>query len=267
MCSVWLISGFNLGRLQITQDPVNDVILPPWAKTPEEFIQRHREALVSLVWSCLVLLCLVLSFSVLTCVVLSCLCFCLSLSVLFCRVLFCLSLSCFVLPCLSCLVLSFLVCLVLSCFVFPCPVVSCFVFPCPVMSCFVFPCLPCLVLSFFVCLVLFCLSLSCLVLFCPSLSVLSCLVYVHMSVLMLCYFHSLTGTQTFWRVLTAAVEKIRKDKECPFSGVTNLAEFGGRTLGKAWGVWTHNYVYLPELLHRPNLWGHFSVLAGERVRV
>ena len=27
--------------------PVNDVTLPNWAKTPEEFIIRHREALES----------------------------------------------------------------------------------------------------------------------------------------------------------------------------------------------------------------------------
>ncbi|KAK7111968.1 hypothetical protein V1264_011504 [Littorina saxatilis] len=38
---------FNLGRLQITREPVNNVQLPRWAKTPEEFIHKHREALES----------------------------------------------------------------------------------------------------------------------------------------------------------------------------------------------------------------------------
>ncbi|KAK0040263.1 neurobeachin-like protein 1, partial [Biomphalaria pfeifferi] len=38
-------NGFDLGRLQITCDPVDDVKLPPWASTPEEFIYKHRQAL------------------------------------------------------------------------------------------------------------------------------------------------------------------------------------------------------------------------------
>ncbi|KAM4698293.1 neurobeachin-like protein 1 [Rhinophrynus dorsalis] len=40
-------NGFDLGRLQITKEQVNDVILPKWAKTPEDFIRKHRKALES----------------------------------------------------------------------------------------------------------------------------------------------------------------------------------------------------------------------------
>ncbi|XP_059178496.1 neurobeachin-like protein 1 [Physella acuta] len=40
-------NGFDLGRLQITKEQVNDVKLPPWASTPEEFIYKHRQALES----------------------------------------------------------------------------------------------------------------------------------------------------------------------------------------------------------------------------
>lgn len=39
--------GFDLGRLQISKERVNDVILPKWAKSPEDFIYKHRKALVS----------------------------------------------------------------------------------------------------------------------------------------------------------------------------------------------------------------------------
>lgn len=39
-------SGFDLGRLQISKERVNDVLLPKWAKSPEEFIYKHRKALV-----------------------------------------------------------------------------------------------------------------------------------------------------------------------------------------------------------------------------
>ncbi|XP_076450797.1 neurobeachin-like protein 1 [Babylonia areolata] len=39
--------SFDLGRLQITRDPVNNVVLPGWARTPEEFIHKHRQALES----------------------------------------------------------------------------------------------------------------------------------------------------------------------------------------------------------------------------
>ncbi|KAM8934102.1 neurobeachin-like protein 1 [Pelodytes ibericus] len=40
-------NGFDLGRLQITKEMVNDVILPRWAKSPEDFIYKHRRALES----------------------------------------------------------------------------------------------------------------------------------------------------------------------------------------------------------------------------
>ncbi|XP_075464697.1 neurobeachin-like protein 1 isoform X2 [Ascaphus truei] len=40
-------NGFDLGRLQISKEKVNDVILPKWAKTPEDFIHKHRKALES----------------------------------------------------------------------------------------------------------------------------------------------------------------------------------------------------------------------------
>lgn len=39
-------AGFDLGRLQISKERVNDVILPKWAKSPEDFIYKHRKALV-----------------------------------------------------------------------------------------------------------------------------------------------------------------------------------------------------------------------------
>lgn len=37
---------FNLGRLQVSKELVNDVILPKWAKSAEDFIYKHRKALV-----------------------------------------------------------------------------------------------------------------------------------------------------------------------------------------------------------------------------
>ncbi|RUS76849.1 hypothetical protein EGW08_015382, partial [Elysia chlorotica] len=40
-------NGFDLGRMQITKEHVNDVKLPPWASTAEEFIHKHRQALES----------------------------------------------------------------------------------------------------------------------------------------------------------------------------------------------------------------------------
>ncbi|KAM4626241.1 neurobeachin-like protein 1 [Discoglossus pictus] len=40
-------NGFDLGRLQLSKEKVNDVILPKWAKTPEDFILKHRKALES----------------------------------------------------------------------------------------------------------------------------------------------------------------------------------------------------------------------------
>ncbi|XP_060050086.1 neurobeachin-like protein 1 [Erinaceus europaeus] len=38
---------FNLGRLQVSREVVNDVILPKWAKSAEDFIYKHRKALES----------------------------------------------------------------------------------------------------------------------------------------------------------------------------------------------------------------------------
>lgn len=38
--------GFDLGCLQLTNEKVGDVVLPPWASSPEDFIQQHRRALV-----------------------------------------------------------------------------------------------------------------------------------------------------------------------------------------------------------------------------
>lgn len=40
--------GFDLGCLQISQDQVTDVLLPCWATSREDFIRKHRKALVSL---------------------------------------------------------------------------------------------------------------------------------------------------------------------------------------------------------------------------
>lgn len=40
------ILEFNLGRLQVSKELVNDVILPKWAKSAEDFIYKHRKALV-----------------------------------------------------------------------------------------------------------------------------------------------------------------------------------------------------------------------------
>ncbi|XP_043381670.1 neurobeachin-like protein 1 isoform X1 [Chelonia mydas] len=38
---------FNLGQLQLSKEVVNDVVLPKWAKSPEDFICKHRKALES----------------------------------------------------------------------------------------------------------------------------------------------------------------------------------------------------------------------------
>uniref|UniRef100_A0A8C8SYI5 Neurobeachin like 1 n=1 Tax=Pelusios castaneus TaxID=367368 RepID=A0A8C8SYI5_9SAUR len=38
---------FNLGQLQISKEVVNDVVLPKWAKSPEDFICKHRKSLES----------------------------------------------------------------------------------------------------------------------------------------------------------------------------------------------------------------------------
>uniref|UniRef100_A0AAV2L972 BEACH domain-containing protein n=1 Tax=Knipowitschia caucasica TaxID=637954 RepID=A0AAV2L972_KNICA len=40
-------NGFDLGRLQISKERVDDVILPRWASSPEDFIYKHRKALES----------------------------------------------------------------------------------------------------------------------------------------------------------------------------------------------------------------------------
>nr|XP_023698354.1 neurobeachin-like protein 1 isoform X3 [Paramormyrops kingsleyae] len=40
-------NNFDLGRLQLSKESVNDVILPKWAKSPEDFIYKHRKALES----------------------------------------------------------------------------------------------------------------------------------------------------------------------------------------------------------------------------
>ncbi|XP_072317552.1 neurobeachin-like protein 2 isoform X1 [Eucyclogobius newberryi] len=41
------MNGFDLGKLQISQEPVNDVLLPRWASSREDFIRKHRQALES----------------------------------------------------------------------------------------------------------------------------------------------------------------------------------------------------------------------------
>ncbi|NWT92917.1 NBEL1 protein, partial [Vidua macroura] len=40
-------NGFNLGQLQMSKEVVNDVVLPKWAHSPEDFINKHRKALES----------------------------------------------------------------------------------------------------------------------------------------------------------------------------------------------------------------------------
>ncbi|XP_076823781.1 neurobeachin-like protein 1 isoform X1 [Clavelina lepadiformis] len=40
-------NGFDLGKLQFSQDAVDNVILPKWAKSPADFIFQHRKALES----------------------------------------------------------------------------------------------------------------------------------------------------------------------------------------------------------------------------
>ncbi|XP_077383055.1 neurobeachin-like protein 2 isoform X1 [Festucalex cinctus] len=46
------MNGFDLGSLQISQDPVEDILLPPWASSREDFIRKHRKALESEHVSC-----------------------------------------------------------------------------------------------------------------------------------------------------------------------------------------------------------------------
>ncbi|XP_062978473.1 neurobeachin-like protein 2 isoform X1 [Elgaria multicarinata webbii] len=40
-------NGFDLGSLQISNEKVGDVVLPRWAKSPEDFIHKHSKALES----------------------------------------------------------------------------------------------------------------------------------------------------------------------------------------------------------------------------
>ncbi|XP_029444090.1 neurobeachin-like protein 2 isoform X2 [Rhinatrema bivittatum] len=40
-------NGFDLGSLQMSADKVNDVVLPKWARSREDFICKHRQALES----------------------------------------------------------------------------------------------------------------------------------------------------------------------------------------------------------------------------
>ena len=42
----------NLGKRQDAEDPIEDVILPPWAATAEDFVRIHRDALESEYVSC-----------------------------------------------------------------------------------------------------------------------------------------------------------------------------------------------------------------------
>ncbi|XP_043931342.1 neurobeachin-like protein 1 [Protopterus annectens] len=41
------LNKFDLGRLQISKEKVNDCVLPKWAKSPEDFIYKHSKALES----------------------------------------------------------------------------------------------------------------------------------------------------------------------------------------------------------------------------
>ncbi|XP_039377605.1 neurobeachin-like protein 2 isoform X7 [Mauremys reevesii] len=40
-------NGFDLGCLQMSNDQVSDVVLPKWARSPEDFVHKHRKALES----------------------------------------------------------------------------------------------------------------------------------------------------------------------------------------------------------------------------
>ncbi len=40
-------ADFDLGRLQLVKERVDDVILPPWAASPHDFIAQHQRALES----------------------------------------------------------------------------------------------------------------------------------------------------------------------------------------------------------------------------
>ncbi|XP_057195455.1 neurobeachin-like protein 2 isoform X2 [Triplophysa rosa] len=41
------LNGFDLGCLQMSNEKVNNVVLPAWASSPEDFIRKHRKALES----------------------------------------------------------------------------------------------------------------------------------------------------------------------------------------------------------------------------
>ncbi len=41
-----IVIAFNLGVRVHTGQKIDDVILPTWANSPEDFIQKHKEALV-----------------------------------------------------------------------------------------------------------------------------------------------------------------------------------------------------------------------------
>lgn len=47
--TLWIFasSDFDLGKLQACKERVNHVVLPRWAKSPEDFIHKHRKALES----------------------------------------------------------------------------------------------------------------------------------------------------------------------------------------------------------------------------
>lgn len=44
---------FDIGHLQGSRERVDDVILPKWASSAEDFIFKHRKALVSFQYFCL----------------------------------------------------------------------------------------------------------------------------------------------------------------------------------------------------------------------
>ena len=46
-CKGLYFVGFDLGRLQNSEECVGNVVLPRWAKSPEDFISKHMRALES----------------------------------------------------------------------------------------------------------------------------------------------------------------------------------------------------------------------------
>ena len=76
---------------------------------------------------------------------------------------------------------------------------------------------------------------------------------VYMCTLMLCCFHSLTGTQSFQSALTASVDCCTDIKtECPFSGVTNSGRVWRMGAGKQGLECACNTVLPPKLLPQAN---------------